>query len=285
MMVEKKVQTINKSADLNNLNDCHLSIQLSLDGFSFCIIKRDSNEIVAIVNYTFKNFSSTPQKHLENVIGLFKKEPLLQKSYYSVNITHVNSLSSLVPKAIFDPDQLRNYIKYSSKIYKNDYIVYDPIVNHDILNVYIPFVNVNNFFLEQFGAFEYKHSSTVLIDKLLNIYKFSERPHIFANISKSHFEIVAISNRQLILYNSFEYQTKEDFLYYLLFTSEQLKLNPEKYELIFSGLIDKKNEIYEIAYQYVRNVSLIEFRSKFKFKQEFTQDIRRHNFTLLNQYE
>ncbi len=284
MMVEKKIQTINKSVDYSNLNDSHLSIQLSLDGFSFCIIDRDLNEIIALDNYSFKNNSPTPQKHLENVMQLFEKEEFLQKRYNSVNITHVNTLSSLVPKPLFDAKQLKSYIKYSSKVYKNDYIVFDPLKNHDMFNVYIPFVNVNNFFLEKFGAFEYQHFSTVLIENLLNIYKYSERPHMFVNMASKHFEIVAIANNKLLLYNTFKYESKEDFIYYILFTAEQLKFNPEKFDLIFSGLIDKENEIFKIAYKYVRNVSLIEIRSKYSFSPYFTEDIKRNNFTLLNQF-
>ena len=284
MMVEEKIQINNNSKDLNNLNESHLSIQLSLDGFSFCIINKTLNEVIALYTYTFSNNSPTPEKHLDNVIEVFEKEKLLNRRYHTVNITHVNELSTLVPKAFFVPEQIKSYIKYSSKVYKNDYIVHDPLVNHDMMNVYIPFVNINNFLLEKFGAFEYKHFSTVLVENLMNTYKFSERPHMFVNICDEHFEIVIIANSKLLLYNSYKYQTKEDFIYYVLFTAEQLKLDTEKFELIFSGNIDKESDLYKIAYTYVRNISLIEIRSKYSFQSNFTEKIKRSNFTLLNQF-
>ena len=284
MMVEKTIQINNNSKDLNNLNESHLSIQLSLDGFSFCVINKTLNEVTALYAYTFPNNSPTPEKHLDNVIEVFDKEKLLQRRYHTVNITHVNELSTLVPKAFFVPEEIKSYIKFSSKVYKNDYIVHDPLVNHDMMNVYIPFVNINNFLLEKFGAFEYKHFSTVLVENLMNTYKFSERPHMFVHICDEHFEIVIIANSKLLLYNSFKYQTKEDFIYFVLFTAEQLKLNPEKFELIFSGNIDKESDLYKIAYTYVRNINLIEIRSKYSFKSNFTEKIKRSNFTLLNQF-
>ncbi len=284
MMVEEKIQINNNSKDLNNLNESHLSIQLSLDGFSFCVINKTLNEVTALYTYAFPNSSPTPEKHLDNVVEVFNKEKLLQRRYHTVNITHVNELSTLVPKAFFVPEEIKSYIKFSSKVYKNDYIVHDPLVNHDMMNVYIPFVNINNFLLEKFGAFEYKHFSTVLVENLMNTYKFSERPHMFVHICDEHFEIVIIANSKLLLYNSFKYQTKEDFIYFVLFTAEQLKLNPEKFELIFSGNIDKESDLYKIAYTYVRNINLIEIRSKYSFKSNFTEKIKRSNFTLLNQF-
>ncbi|MCK4562613.1 MAG: DUF3822 family protein, partial [Flavobacteriaceae bacterium] len=248
------------------------------------IINKSTNEVTEIIHHPFINKSTTPQEHLKNVIQLFQTETFLQKKYDSVNFTHVNDLSTLVPKSLFDSNNLKDYIKYSSKTYQNDYIVYDEIKNHDIVNVYIPFVNLNNFFLEKFGSFEYKHFSTVLIENLLNTYKLSENPHMFANLDSNHFEIIVIANNKLLFYNSFKYQTKEDFIYYILFTAEQLQLNSEKFDLVLSGNISKENEYYKIAYKYVRKTSLIENRSNYKFSSHFNEVIKRKYFTLLNQY-
>ncbi|SVD60582.1 uncharacterized protein METZ01_LOCUS413436, partial [marine metagenome] len=41
-----------------------------------------------------------------------------------------------------------------------------------------------------------------------------------------------IGNNQLEFYNRFETDSKEDILYFLLFTYEQLELSPDKIELI-----------------------------------------------------
>ena len=284
MMAKEKVQIINNSVDFNKSKDNHLSIQLSLDGFSFCIIDKNVNEVVLIQHIPFKNSSSTPEKHLKNVELVFKDVDLLNKRYNSVNVSHVNDLSTLVPKPLFDPNHINSYIKYSSKTYKNDYIVYDEIENHDMFNVFIPFVNINNFLLEKFGSFEYKHFSSILVEHLLNTYKFSERPHLFVDLHNEHFEIVAIENNKLVLYNSFKYKTEEDFIYYILFTAEQLNFNPEKFELVLSGSIVKDDTYYKIAYNYVRNISLLENRSKYTFSESFNEETKREFYTLLNQY-
>ncbi len=280
----KKHQQTKSSIDFNNLNEKHLSIQLSLDGFSFCIINKLEMQIEKLQHFSFEDHSPTPDKLLQNVEAVFKKEKALQKRYGSVNITHVNQLSTLVPKSLFDEDRIRDYLKFSSKTYTNDYVVHDELDNHDMVNVYVPFVNVNNFFLERFGSFEYKHFSTVLVNKLLNTFKFSEHPHMFAHIGEKQFEILVIANDSLLFYNSFEYQSEEDFIYYILFTAEQLALNPENFDLILAGIIDTESELYKIAYRYVRKVSLMENRSAYKFPPNSKEETKRRHFTLLNQY-
>ena len=81
-------------------------------------------------------------------------------------------------------------------------------------------------------------------------------PLIYMAISyTNNFEIIAIKQGALLLYNTFEYHTKEDYIYYLLFTLEQLQLNPETIQLVLLGLINKEDDIYSITYKYIRNVS------------------------------
>jgi hypothetical protein len=284
MMDLKKKQKTNITVDFNNLNEKHLSIQLSLDGFSFCIINKIEKQVEKLEHFSFQDNSPSPEQLLKNVEELFGKEKALQKRYGSVNISHVNQLSTLVPKPLFDEERLRDYLKFSSKTYTNDYLVYDELENHDMVNVYIPFVNVNNFFLQCFGSFEYKHSSTIFVNTLLNTFKFSEHPHMFAHIGENQFEIMVIANEKLKFYNSFTYQTKEDFIYYILFTAEQLELNPENFELVLAGNIDMESDFYKIAYSYVRKVSLLENRSQLKFSSNIKEETKRRYFTLLNQY-
>lgn len=279
---KKKVKT--RSIDLKNLYETHLSIQLSLDGFSFCVLDKTYNLIQKLVYHPFVSSASGPEELLTRIQEIFEKEKLLQQQYGSVNVTHLNELSSLVPKTFFDESKLKDYIRYSSKTFDNDYIVFDEIENHDVINVYIPFVNVNNFLLERFGSFEYKHFSTVLISNLLNTYRYSEHPHLFIHLEKKRMFVVAISNNKLQLHNSFPFNTTEDFLYYLLFVAEQLGMDPETLELILSGTIDKDNELFEIAYSYVRKVSLIENRFKYDFDPSVDEASKRRHMTLIHQY-
>jgi len=93
-----------------------------------------------------------------------------------------------------------------------------------------------------------------LIEKLVNQYKNFDDDFCFVNVTGSSFEIVVTKNKKLELYNCFDFKTKEDFIYYILFTAEQLNLNPEEFELILLGDIEKESELYTILYQYIRNI-------------------------------
>ena len=281
-MIKQTKKITNNNVDFINLQENHLSIQLSLDGFSFCIYNKIREEIGVFAVYEFQNTSNSPYKHLELVEQLYQQEILLHIKYESISVVHLNNLVTQVPQPIFDKNQLKNYLNYSIKVLENDFICYDEIPNSDIVNVYIPFVNINNFLIDKYGSFNYKHSSTVLIEQLIHQHKNVDDSICFVNVSKNNFEIVVLKNKKLQLYNSFNFETKEDFVYYILFTAEQLNLNPEELKMVLLGEINEELELYTILYKYIRN---IEFYKPVNFSTILEKKISPHShFTLLNQH-
>jgi hypothetical protein len=123
-----------------------------------------------------------------------------------------------------------------------------------------------------------------LIEAILVAEKHSEIPKVYANISTDHFEIVVVNKGELILYNTFEYTTKEDFMYYLLFTTEQVQLNPETFNLIFIGDIDSKDELYITAYKYVRFVFLGNREDDYKYSINAQPASNHSDFTLIKSF-
>jgi hypothetical protein len=78
------------------------------------------------------------------------------------------------------------------------------------------------------------------------------------NVLSNLFDIIVMKNGELILCNTYEYRTPEDFIYYILFCLEQLKLNPDTIEFVASGNINQDDDLYTILYTYIRNISFIE---------------------------
>ena len=168
-------------------------------------------------------------------------------------------------------------MKFNAKIFKNDFITYDAITNQEIMSVYVPYVNVNNYIFEKFGSFEYKHSSTVIIDKVLQIEKNIKEKSLYVNVEKSNIDVLVISSNSLLFYNKFNYNTKEDFIYFILFTIEQLDLNVQKINSTFFGSISSDDELFSIAHKYIRNVSILSAK-----KMNYLNEENTRNFTIFN---
>ncbi|MDO3694883.1 DUF3822 family protein [Wenyingzhuangia sp. chi5] len=232
-----------------------LSIQLSSDGFSFCVYNNTENIYDHIVSIPFSNKITTPTSILEEVKNIFENNVLLHDTYEEVVLIHHNELNTFVPQSYFNEDILNSYLQNTVKVFENDYVSFDELNELNMNNVYIPFVNVNNFIFDSFGEFTYLHSSTVFLQ---NILKSNDVGHkaMFINVYENNFQLMVIENNQLLLGNHFSYQSKEDFVYYVLFVAEQLKMDPNSFALTLYGAIKEKDDVYQLLYNYVRNVNI-----------------------------
>jgi len=269
----------NNSLENSTSNYHKLSIQISLNGLSFCVVDTISNMLVVSETVVFETTHSPyeVQKHIEE---LFKQYNVKKATFSEVVVIHNNNLFNLVPKALFNKEELPNYLKYNAKILANDFIVYDEIDSHDIVNVYVPFVNINNYIYDIFGEFEFKHSGTIMVESLLKSHNSGNETVCYVHIAEQQLNITIIAEKKLLLYNCFNYNTKEDFIYYLLFTLEQLKLDTEKVKVNFFGTIKEEDAIYKLCYEYIKNTSIFVPENTSHHLKDTEEDSI--DFTLLN---
>jgi len=237
-----------------------LSVQVTLTGLSFLIASREG-EVLFFSEVHFET-SHTPEELLYQLTDQFAKQPELNESFDGVNLIYTTHNYSLVPQSLFDESKASEYLKFNTKILGNDFISFDEIDAQQAVVVYVPFVNINNFMFEKFGSFSYFHSSTLLIQNLLNAEKHSETSKVYLHILEEQFECIISEQGQLQLCNSYSFKTPEDFIYYVLFCFEQLDLNPDSVETVVCGNITLESELYEILYTYVRNVSFLDWNRR-----------------------
>ncbi|MFB1040196.1 MAG: DUF3822 family protein [Polaribacter sp.] len=256
-MTRKVIKKNSNITTLKTIIENKLSIQFNLDGFSFSIYNIISKKEVYFREYEFENSQVTPENLLLKIKDIFKTDTQLQNDFSSVLVIHQNNLSVVVPNRYFNEKELASYLNFNVKKLTIDYIAFDHLEGLESKNVYIPYVNINNYLFQNFGEFEYKHHSTVFIEKLLTTTNNIEKT-MYVNVSKTSLDIVVIENNQLILFNTFSYNTKEDFIYYILFVAEQLNLNVNQFSLYFTGKVNLEDTIYKITYKYIKNVYFLE---------------------------
>jgi hypothetical protein len=266
------------NTDITNKSYKKLSILVSLNGFSFTITDLISGKPKHLKNIHFDSFQKSTNIE-ELYANVFNENPELSSKYDEIVIIHSNNLSTFVPVALFDESYLGSYLQYNTKVFETDFFTFDKLEKYEMNNVYIPYVNMNNYFIDQFGTFDYKHANTILVSKLLDLSKNNDNRKMFVHKSENHFEIIVIQNQKLQFFNTFEFKTPEDFIYYILFSAEQLHLNPEHFALELFGDCMENDDYFKIAYKYIRNVNLLDVSSIFN---EFSFEQNREHFILLN---
>lgn len=261
-----------------------LSIQVNLNGLSFCVLNRSQNNIEYLKSLRFDSKLS-PLDVLNRLKTELSSNAVFSDDFDDILVIHQNELATLVPADLYNEAYKADYLKFNSKILRSDFITHDTITINKAVNVYVPYVNINNYIFDTFGEFVYKHASSVLIDYVLQkeVSNLNSN-NIYINVNPNAIECAVVHNSKLQLYNYFEYQTKEDFIYYILFIFEQLNLDPEAIPIKLSGTITKNDELYNIIYKYVRYVSFVDDEFGFTFPQEIDANQQLQHFLILNSF-
>lgn len=278
-MLKPIIYIVDKSLEVNHFENLILSIQLKLDGFSFSILNKDLNKVVALVSYELPKI-----KHhidlLAKIKYIYNNCSLLNLEFEKVKVIHINEVSTLVPTALFDESKLRAYLSLNHKLLDNERLEYDLIDSLDVINIYSPFSEINDFLIEKYKFISAKHYASVLMKNIFEMNNLYDELKMFVHTQSDRFEITVVRDKKLILYNSFLYTTKEDFIYYILFVAEQLKINPQEFKLEFYGTINPYSDLFKMAYKYIRNISFGRRISSISYSHEL-KNVNEHSFFML----
>lgn len=285
-MHDSIIQIVNKYDEALNKADSkkyRLSIQLSPDGFSFCIFNDETRKFLSIESVSFATSNRTHEacKLLRN---LYDKNSWLKLNYKSVTILYESEKTTLVPSPLFDESEKETYSNFNFPIEKSQELIHEKLNILDAFLLYtIPREMVQTL-QELFpGNILLSHSGRLIDGLLISNKNLQNQKRAFVNVRNTYLDLVFLEGSKLQYYNSFCYKSKEDFIYYVIYVMEQLGLNPEEIELRLSGFIDKNSMLFELIYKYVRNIAFQKPSDSFHYSYVFNEIPLHYYFNLLNQ--
>lgn len=280
--VQKITSVFDKALNTEASQYCRLSIQLSLDGFSFCIFDGNRNKYSGIEVYEFHNISTVIV--LNSIIReLIQTSDWLKARFEKTEIIFETPKSTLIPVALFDHNQVTHYLNLCHPNELGDVIGNDRLRQLDAENLFSIPETILTTLRECFPEAGIHHFASSLIETLLIGHKnLDASPIAFVNVRRSWLDIVVINKGKLQFFNSFRYKEKEDFVYFLIFVFEQLNLNPENVELKLLGEIPKISPLFDLTFQYVRNVGFIGRSTIYEYSYVFDEIPGHYYFNLLN---
>ena len=114
-MTKETVQKKNNKFSLKKTKDIELSIQFSLDGFSFCVLDSNTKKDIYFTQYQFEETLNSPEDLLRKIETIFKEDQNLQIEYAAVSVIHQSNLSTIVPSKYFDENSLATYLNFNIK--------------------------------------------------------------------------------------------------------------------------------------------------------------------------
>ena len=210
-------------------NSYHLSIQLGISHFSYCLLNTTTSTYDYAKKYTL---SSVDDAALE-ITEIINNDTIIKAEFLSQSVAFVNFASTLVPSSLYKEEEKETILAFNTGVKQK--VLVDTIHLQKIHLIYsIPesiLTIVNNFFPKA----KQKSQESILIKQYSQLNNNTAKVYLY--LIQNKVTITVFKENKLIFNNSFDYTTKEDLLYFVLFSFEQLKLSTEDIEVILFGAI------------------------------------------------
>jgi len=260
---------IDKTFDSAQTNTYHLSIQISLDGFYFCILDIPKGKYIVLKGHHF--FLKRPRLLLKYVREVFESDEVLALNFKSVEILYATRKFTLVPQTFYSRGSLDKYLWFNNVQDRGYVVAKNLFPKAACFCIFDIPQNLNEFLLAKYPKTEIKHSLFPLVEGVLKRNRaFPLKDQVHLNFFRENFEMVVVNGSRLICCNIFNYLTERDILYHVLFTFDQLKLSPESTELILHGQIPQVSPVYHLFKKYVKLTSFANLDTTFQYSYTFS---------------
>ncbi len=274
---------LDETLDINITKSYSLSIQIDLNGFSFCLLDTIRNKYVALRHYSYDHLAEDPGK---NIRAVFEQDEFLKQEFKGSKMIYTTRQSTLVPEPLFNKENVKDYFSFNHSPNGNQYGIFFNHLKH--AGAYVVFAvpeHVTSVVQEYLPSVKIFHQSVPLIENIfMNRRNRKDQGIAYLNVSEKLFDIVVIDDKKLNLHNCFSFHDENDLLYFTLYVFEQLKLDPGDTEIILSGRITKTMKQYEVLKKYIRNIRFHPLNTQFTYSYTFNEIPSHTYLNLLNLY-
>lgn len=270
----KEFSCVDETLDLNRAHTYRLSIQVSLNGFSFSILDQVRGKFVVLRHHDLSTLPSSEEKgaRLSTIIA---NEPYLKPSYRESIAMVSSGKSTLIPSAYFREQDVKKYLEFNHDMDELDEIHYNYLQPTDAYTIFSIPNPLTNPIIEHIGRIEYYHHQLPFITWQLDNSP-SHKKIAAISIYENFADIGVFSKNKLHFYNTFNWSAMEDLLYYILYVYKQHKLNVSANDLYISGNTSSLKELKDLIGRYIKKIHDQKPPDAFTYSYTFKKETARH---------
>lgn len=206
-----EIDIIDETFDRDRTSTYELSIQVSLNGFSYAVKDTIRNTFIALFNTDWKGYAIDSVNYRHFLNNLIEAKPWLTNEFKKVIVAFNLPYFTLVPADFFDPANAKKFLDQVHSIPDCYELGYTELNTLSLAIVYAaPHEFVN----------EWKrlHSKTLFIHSLKSFVhipsNYTSKSYLQVDLDHQHLTIAILSNGQLLTANSYTCKTTTDVVYY-----------------------------------------------------------------------
>ena len=266
--MSEKTILIDETLDFNKSKQYWMSILINKSGLSFVILDAVAQKVIAH-KYVKLAKADNQKERCYFVNKVFETDEFLTYDYEKYFVVYQGLKSVSIPEDLYSEEYKSKFFELNTELSSNETILTNRLQQMNARKLFAIPSCLLDLLQNHFPTAKIYHQTTAIIqaalrDKALN--------KVYLSLNSEFFDIQIFDNTKLILDNAFKYKTKEDLLYYLLYTFEQLGLDPKSKHIRLFLDLDENNEKETFLKKYFAEISLSALPKRFNYSYLFTKE-------------
>ena len=224
-----------------------LIVKLAEKYWSYATTNQQGTELYAVCYCNMEEGDETVLKTIE------EKYPGLGHSYYEVKVIFDFPRSLLLPFNETTGEDMLSLLNDLYGFQGTSVAITESIPTWQLKNIYAVPRDIYDWVRKKFPSAKYLHQYSASI---MNLGAAGHEGTLLVDFRNNEFSVLAGKQHKFLFARTFEYETPEDVLFYLLKVCEQFALSPKEVSVELSGLIEKESSLYKELYQYFLDMDL-----------------------------
>lgn len=242
--------------DLTNSENYNLSIQVSLDGFSFLLLDASAHSVSFLYHtpLTLSVVSGLVRKSAE----LLGRMQLPGKKFNQVTVITDNHHVKLIPSILLTGKNLKSFFTFGPKE-SNHYEFISTPFDKDYNSVFVWYPDLMELFSTEFPGSIFVNESVPLINHFRNMLDVDSTDVVHCHFHAGYFLMFALKGMRIEFFNTFSHKTPEDVLYYVTAFLQHI----ENYTPVIrlSGLVSENGPEAALLGKYYPVVEILRFKT------------------------
>ncbi|MCB0706190.1 MAG: DUF3822 family protein [Saprospiraceae bacterium] len=232
---------------------CELSILIGMDSLCYLVSNYD-RKVLLLRRYEYQSVVSDFSKLVGPVQEILASDRQLQLSYRQTRIGVLNQKSTLVPDRLFNERKKAAYLQNMFAAENNETVFASPIDGFHSVLVYSLPGELIKMVQHALPSSQIMHAASGQLNFLYRNNENVSGKQLFLNVRQNLLQLILMDGNKLLIYNTFEYKSSRDFVYYVLLIYDQFDLGTDEVPIQVSGYILENSEIFQLLYRYVKDV-------------------------------
>ena len=266
---------VDETFDINNRKNYNISIQCSLDGFSFSVFDTLLNKFIVLADYYL--ICASPFQLKNEIAEIISNQEIISSGYKHAYISFVTQKTLIVPEAL-----TQNYeetiFSFTFEKDRNEVIINNRLLNGKSLLSALPSV-LKDFFTSYFNNVSFYSPCYPLADQLNT--KAPRHSTLHLQLHNHILFIAGTVKHEIKTLNAYYIKNENDILFYTLRLAKSLDFDNNT-ELILSGSFDKNSPSKRELTRYFETINYARFSHRYAVSYTFMKKPEHIYLPLMN---